>query len=268
MDVREPAVAGMFYPGTEGALNRELDTLLTPGRERKTAVGVVSPHAGYIYSGAVAGEVFSSVHIPEKVVLLGPSHTGLGARGAVMAKGAWSVPNGTARIDEDLAEELISGCPLLTEDVTAHLHEHSLEVQVPFLIHERPGVKIVPVTLMAFGIDACREIGIALARTIGFRGEDVLIVASSDMTHYESQERAERKDRLAIDKVLHLDPKGLMDVVMENDISMCGVIPVTVMLFAARELGASKASLVRYATSGDVTGDYAQVVGYAGMVVE
>lgn len=268
MDVRNPAVAGMFYPGTRDSLERELGSLIPKGRVRKKARGVISPHAGYIYSGGVAGELFSSVEIPEKIILLGPNHTGLGAMGSVMTSGEWRLPNGTVRIDSTLAGRLVGGSQVLTEDIMAHLREHSLEVQIPFLLHERVDIEIVPVTLMGLDVESCREVGLAVAGAIRSSGEDILIVASSDMTHYESQESAEIKDRKAIEKVLDLDPEGLMEVVRKNDISMCGVIPATIMLFAVKELGAKKASLVKYSTSGDVSGDYDQVVGYAGMIVE
>ena len=265
---RNPAVAGMFYPGSEELLNRELDLMMPEAGEKVKALGVVSPHAGYVYSGKVAGELLSSVIITPKVILLGPNHTGLGSRASIMTEGSWSLPNGTVPIDTSLAEDILQRSDFLTPDELAHMREHSIEVQVPFLLHERSDISIVPITLMGLSVESCRELGHAIAGAIESAGEDVLILASSDMTHYESQESAKAKDKKAIDRVLGLDPEGLMDVVSRNNISMCGVIPATVMLFAAKKLGAKKAALVRYATSGDVSGDYDQVVGYAGMVVE
>lgn len=268
METRSPAVAGMFYPGTEQALTAELDRLIPVKSTRRKAIGIVSPHAGYIYSGGVAGALISSVAIPKKIILIGPNHTGFGANGSVMAEGRWALPNGTVNIDESLAKKIISATNILSHDSLAHLREHSLEVQIPFLLHERADLDIVPITLMGLGLDACREAGQAIAGAIKESGEEVLIIASSDMTHYESDRSARKKDQKAIDKVLALDPEGLYRVVTENRISMCGIIPATVMLYAALELGAKKAQLVKYATSGDVSGDYKQVVGYAGMIVE
>lgn len=265
---RNPAVAGMFYPGDSDKLNDQLDRLLPENESRKKAIGIISPHAGYVYSGKVAGDVISSVLIPPKVILLGPNHTGVGTRCAIMTSGSWELPNGEVRVDVPLAERIMAGTDLIHLDETAHSREHSIEVQVPFLIHERPDVSIVPLALMWMKLKACREIGSAIAAAIKGCGEEVLILASSDMTHYESAAAAKEKDHMAIDRVLDLDPEGLFHTVMDESISMCGVIPTTVMLFAAKALGATKASLVKYATSGDVTGDNSQVVGYAGMIVE
>lgn len=268
MERRNPAVAGMFYPGTEQALSAELDRLIPEKSAKRKAIGIVSPHAGYIYSGGVAGELVSSVAIPKKIILIGPNHTGFGIKGSIMTEGCWTLPNGTVTIDASLAKKIVNSTKVLDHDALAHMREHSLEVQIPFLLHEREDIDIVPITLMGLSVDACRQVGHAIAKAIRESGEEVMILASSDMTHYESDESARKKDKKAIDKVLALDPEGLYEVVTENRISMCGVIPTTVMLFAALELGAKKAELIKYATSGDVSGDYKQVVGYAGMIVE
>lgn len=268
METRYPVVAGTFYPADREALNAELGRLVYSDIEKRKAIGIISPHAGYIYSGAIAGELISAVAVPEKIIILGPNHTGLGPAASIMPEGIWSLPNGAVPVDSVLAQELMSNTEILTSDISAHQGEHSIEVQIPFLLHRRQNIEIVPITLMGLSLDSCRELGRSIARTITSYGADVLIVASSDMTHYESAESAGEKDKKAIDKVLTLDPEGLLDVVVRNRISMCGAIPATVMLFAARELGAKKASLVRYANSGEVSGDYERVVGYAGMMVE
>ena len=268
MESRSPVVAGTFYPATANALNAELDRLIPSVSEKSKVIGIISPHAGYIYSGAVAGELISTVTIPKKIIIIGPNHTGIGPSASIMLKGIWSLPNGDVNVDSDLAEEIISNTKILISDESAHQREHSIEVQIPFLLHQRQDIDIVPITLMGLSIDSCRELGHSIARAIISSDEDVLIVASSDMTHYESAESAERKDRMAIEKILALDPEGLLDVVTRNQISMCGVIPATVMFFAAKELGATKATLVRYTNSGEVSGDYEKVVGYAGIMVE
>jgi len=268
MESRSPIVAGTFYPADAESLNAELDRLTPFVAEKKKAIGIISPHAGYIYSGSVAGELISTVAIPEKIIIIGPNHTGIGPAASIMPKGIWSLPNGDVNVDSDLAEKIIGNSKILSSDESAHKREHSIEVQIPFLLRQRSDIEIVPITLMGLSLDSCRELGHSVARAIKSSDEDVLIVASSDMTHYESAESAERKDKMAIDKILALDPEGLLDVVTGNRISMCGVIPATVMLFAAKELGAKQASLVRYTNSGEVSGDYKQVVGYAGIIVE
>ena len=268
MESRSPVVAGTFYPADAESLNAELDRLIPSENEKRKAIGIISPHAGYIYSGAAAGELISAVTIPKKIIILGPNHTGLGPAASIMAEGMWSLPNGNVNIDSHLAEKLISNAEILSSDRLAHAREHSIEVQIPFLLHQRQDIDIVPIALMGLSIDSCRELGHSIAKAIISSDEDVLIVASSDMTHYESAESAERKDHMAIEKILALDPEGLLDVVVRNQISMCGVIPATVMLFAAKELGATKATLLRYTNSGEVSGDYEKVVGYAGMMVE
>ena len=268
MESRSPVVAGTFYPADAKALNAELDRLIPSENEKRKAIGIISPHAGYIYSGAAAGELISAVTIPEKIIILGPNHTGIGPAASIMIEGRWSLPNGDVNIDSGLAGKIMSNAEILTPDRSAHQREHSIEVQIPFLLHQRQDIDIVPITLMGLSIDSCRDLGHSIALSIKSSDEDVLIVASSDMTHYESAESAERKDSMAIEKVLSLDPEGLLEVVRGNRISMCGVIPSAVMLFAAKELGARKASLVRYTNSGEVSGDYERVVGYAGMMVE
>lgn len=266
--VRQPAVAGAFYPAEPDKLRKELARCLSEkSGSKKKAIGIVVPHAGYIYSGAVAGMVYNQTELPERFIILSPNHTGLGEPYSIMPRGEWLTPLGRALIDEELASSFMKNCPLLREDETAHVREHSLEVQIPFLQILKKDFRFVPLTLSFLPFESCKKVGTALARTIREAGENILIIASSDMNHYESQEIAERKDRLAIEKILALDPEGLYETVKKNGISMCGIIPTTAMLVAARELGAKKGELIKHATSGDVTGDYSSVVGYAGLIV-
>lgn len=268
--LRSPAVANMFYPGDKDRLKEQLSTYIRAVPEPKRVLAAVSPHAGYIYSGGVAGAVFSQIRIPDAVVILGPNHRGMGASVALSASGTWDMPLGSVPINEAMAESILkvstSGVKI-KDDPGAHAMEHSIEVQVPFLQFLRPEVSIVPIALSHLTYDACQEIGQALVQGIQDYGKEVLLVASTDMTHYESQKSAKEKDKLAIDRILDLDPAGLYETVSRHGISMCGVIPTTIVLEACKVLGASKAELVRYATSGDVTGDNAQVVGYAGFIV-
>jgi AmmeMemoRadiSam system protein B len=267
--IREPAVAGMFYSADPKKLRAEVDGYLhdQPGIEAVSAMGVVSPHAGYMYSGHVAGAVLSRVKIPQKLLILCPNHTGNGAWASINTKGFWKTPLGDAKIDSNLASRLQTLYPKLEEDAAAHAREHALEVQLPFLQELRPDLEFVPLCLSHFSFAECLGLGEAIARLIEESDEAILMVASSDMNHYESQERTLVKDQRAIDCILALDPEGLYRTVHEEAISMCGIIPTTCMLIAARKLGAQGARLVKHATSGDVSGDYSGVVGYAGIII-
>jgi len=267
--IREPAVAGMFYPGQEKKLRSDVLTYLQAEGEAEPieAFGIISPHAGYIYSGHVAGAVFSKVKIPPKALILCPNHTGFGAWAAIDSKGAWHTPLGDSKIDEPLAKRLMELYPEIEEDPSAHAREHALEVQLPFLQELRPDFQFVPLCLSHFSFKQCQALGEAMAKLIQESQEKILMVASSDMNHYESQERTLKKDQMAIDCILELDPEKLYRTVHENDITMCGIIPATCMMIAANQLGAKKATLVKHATSGDVSGDYSGVVGYAGIVI-
>ncbi len=264
--VREPAVAGKFYPGTRTALEQSVKEMIGQGPARD-ALGVMAPHAGYMYSGRVAGEVYGDVRLPHTFVILGPNHSGLGTAASIMDSGIWRLPGGDAVIDENLAFSILSHSRSLAVDDKAHLFEHSIEVQLPFLQYLVGEIKFVPISMMVSSVDYCRDIGLAVAAAIKAAPGSVLVIASSDMTHYETQAVAQEKDQLAIKHLLELDPVGLLETVQAHHISMCGVAPAAAMLFACKELGAREAMLARYETSGDVTGDYNQVVGYAGVVV-
>ena len=261
---REPAVAGRFYAGEPAALRREVDRFLAAGGEKVRAKGLVAPHAGYVYSGAVAGAVYARVEVPQRVVVLGPNHTGLGCPAALWPDGAWRLPTGEVPIDPELTAALAGG-PLVEVDLEAHLHEHSLEVQVPFLVRARPDVSIAALCLGHLRFADCEAVGKRVAKAAA--GAGALVVASSDMSHYIPADAAREKDHRAIERILALDPAGLYEVVHREKISMCGIIPATVMLVAALELGATRAELVRYGNSGEVNGDMRQVVGYAGILV-
>lgn len=275
--IRRPAVAGQFYPGSKEHLEGDVGKYLSTGAKPRKVIGIIAPHAGYMYSGHVAGAVFAASQIPERVIVLSPNHTGIGAPAAIMSEGEWAMPMGNVKIDSELASTLVANCDELTEDASAHMHEHSLEVELPFLQALQPKLTFVPITVSHLRFDICEKIGKAIAgvlassptsdRLSSFVHRNILLVASSDMTHYEPHEVAKGKDKLAIDKVIKLDAKGLLDVCARERITMCGVIPASIMLIAARELGATKGELIKYATSGDTSGDYSSVVGYAGVIV-
>ena len=263
---RRAFVAGQFYPGERERLRETIAHLAGPPAARKKAVAVVSPHAGYIYSGAVAAAVFSSTLIPGTVIVLGPGHREIESLFAIQSRGSWQTPLGKSPIDTDLADGILRRCALVAEDDQAHLGEHSLEVQLPFIQYFREDAAIVPICVShEAGYDQLEALGRSLAEAVRAHGRETLIVASTDMSHYVSQKTAERKDMLAIRKVLDLDPAGLYDTVTSERISMCGFQPTAAALVAALGLGAVGAELVLYQTSGDVSGDTTQVVGYAGI---
>lgn len=265
--IRRPAVAGQFYPGAKEALKNTVNEYLQYEVQPMKVLGLAAPHAGYIYSGATAGHTYASAIIPKKCIVLAPNHTGMGAKAAIMTDGEWAMPMGNIPVDTSLANELVNNCNIFTDDSTAHVAEHSLEVQLPFLQARQPDLSIVPITLQHMSYEDCETIGKAIAKTIKDGDEDVLIVASTDMNHYENQESTVKKDDLAIKKVLELDSRALLNTCGENRITMCGVIPTSIMLIACKELGAREAKLVEHTTSGDVSGDYDAVVGYAGFLV-
>jgi MEMO1 family protein len=274
--LRTPAVAGRFYPARADELLRDVREYSSPVpsvevSEHISAIGCVAPHAGYIYSGGVAGAVYSRLEIPGHCVILCPNHTGKGRPLAVMASTTWQTPLGEVAADAQLSARLLHRFPALQEDSAAHRGEHAIEVQLPFLQARQPHLKIVPIAVGTSDFDVLRGLGEALADVIGALEEDrklkVLIIASSDMNHYESDAVTRVKDHKAIERVLAMDGRGLWDVVMNEEISMCGFGPTIVMLTAAKILGATSATLVKYATSGEVSGDYESVVGYAGIIV-
>lgn len=265
--IRSPAVAGRFYPSDPRELAAEIDIYAPPDAEKLPALGCVVPHAGYMYSGHVAGAVYSSLQIPSRCILLGPRHFPRGQPMAILTQGSWQTPFGEAPIDSDLASKLAHAFPLLRGDAVAHEREHSLEVQIPFLQRLVPDLRFVPVVLASDRYHTLEQLGQAVAKVVSAESEPVLVIASSDMNHYESDAITREKDRKAIERILALDPRGLYDTVRKEGITMCGYAATVAMLVAMIQLGAKGAKLVRYATSGDVTGDRNEVVGYAGVTI-
>ncbi len=267
--LRLPAVAGQFYPGDKQTLSETLADLIPElsSAEKTDAIAVISPHAGYIYSGSVAGETIAKVNVPENVVIIGPCHHGQGAPVALMDHGEWETPLGQVPINEELATLILKHSESIEADEVAHRPEHSLEVQVPFLQAMQSELQIVPIVVSRVSLETCLEIGKGLAKALKEFDKPVLIVASTDMTHYESRSSASRKDKFALDNITNLDPKKLYESVMGMKISMCGVIPTTITLAAALEMGASNSELIRYTDSGETSGDTNSVVAYAGFVI-
>jgi MEMO1 family protein len=264
--IRQPAVAGKFYTDDPEQLRQELATLIPP-EDGTRVLGLVAPHAGYIYSGKVAGLAYGAVRVPEAVLLLGPNHTGAGAPAALAPSGEWLTPLGPVPVNSRLSKLILKHAPLVREDPSAHHFEHSIEVQLPFLQYRNPKVCIAALCLSLSDFDSISALGAGLAQAIIEYGEEVLIVASSDMNHYESAQVAKEKDDLALAELARLDPEALLRVCRERRITMCGVIPAAVMLVAAKLLGATSSRLIRYTTSGEVNGDLNRVVAYAAVTV-
>jgi MEMO1 family protein len=268
--IRSPAVAGRFYPSNPDELAATVRRMSAPGNdaaaEKISVPACLVPHAGYVYSGGVAGEVFGRITLPKKVLILGVRHFPRGESMAMLSNGAWRTPLGDAPIDTELASALRDACPLLREDAVAHSQEHSLEVQIPFLQVLAPGFSFVPVALGTVRFDDLVRVGEAVARVLSATQEHVLLLATSDLNHYEDDATTRVKDAKAVEKLLALDARGLFDVCRTEKISMCGLGPAVATITALREMGVTKGELVRYATSADVSGDRSSVVGYAGIV--
>lgn len=265
--LRKPAVAGRFYPARPDELTHDLERYIARTTERQQALGCVVPHAGIMYSGHVAGAVYGCLDLPSAFIILCPNHTGYGRPLAILSEGEWETPLGKVCVDAELATALKRTHCALEEDTEAHRFEHSLEVQLPFLQHLRKEFRFVPIAVGVERFSPLEELGQALATVVRGAAVRPLLVASSDLNHYESDQINRIKDRKAIDRILDLDPRGLYDTVHRENVTMCGYGPTVAVLTAARTLGAKEAELIRYATSGDVTGDRSAVVGYAGIVI-
>lgn len=267
--LRQPVVAGRFYPGDAAGLRREVDACLAQAAPRtgKRTILAMVPHAGYVFSGGVVGRTLGAATLADTLLLLGPNHTGRGRRLAVWEAGAWKVPGCEVPVDEALAGAFLKADARLVADIEAHLGEHSLEVELPFLCATNPGARIVPVCVAEPDPATLAAVAGSMAGVLRERLEPVSIVVSSDMSHYISQSSAQKRDGMALSRVLALDPEGLWQTVRREGITMCGVLPMVLGLLLAKALGAQEAVLTAYATSGEVTGDTDQVVGYAGVLV-
>ncbi|MCU0663966.1 MAG: AmmeMemoRadiSam system protein B [Myxococcota bacterium] len=266
---RQPAVCGSFYPREPQELLRAVDSFLARRSFDKaisSATAVICPHAGYIFSGAVTGEVLSSVDVPTRVILVGPKHRRAGAGAAVDTSSVWRFPFGDVELDEALCDALAQRAGI-ERDAMAHRDEHSLEVQVPFLWRRCPQLRIAPLLLGHEAMPRLEMIGAALAEVVQQAQGSVLMLASTDMSHYLPEAAAQKQDALALERIGALDPAGLLETVVSRDISMCGVLPTVAVMYAAKALCATEATLIRYTTSGQTSGDLSAVVGYAGYVI-
>ncbi|MFH1640169.1 MAG: AmmeMemoRadiSam system protein B [Chloroflexota bacterium] len=266
--IREPVVAGQFYPARADQLREMMRRMTDEKAVKEDAIGAILPHAGYVYSGPVAGAVISRIRVKDTLLIMGPNHTGQGKPFSIMTEGVWKTPLGDVEIDSGLAKYLLSISDYLEEDSTAHASEHSIEVQLPFFQYFRSDINLVPIVLSYAPGGVYRKIGREIARAILNSNREVVIVASSDMTHYETQESARKKDNQAIEAMIALDEDELLRRVADLNISMCGFGPAASLITAAKELGATGAELVKYQTSGDIINDFSSVVGYAGIVIK
>ncbi len=266
---RQPVVAGRFYDADPEKLNSMVDGFLglaTEQRKEKTLLAM-APHAGFVFSGAVCGKTLAMANLESTILLLGPNHTGQGDRFALWPDDGWNIPGASVPIDTELATALLDADPMITADTAAHVGEHSLEVILPFLHRMNPDTTVVPIAISAHVFDDVAGVGKAIGQALKEFDRPVSIVVSSDMSHYISHDEAKKLDSLALEAAVNLDPRALFSTVRDHQISMCGVLPMTAGLFAALELGATQGELVAYATSGEVSGDFDEVVGYAGVLV-
>ena len=265
--IRKPVVDGQFYPSSAEELKEMIHGMVDEKITKEDVIGYYAPHAGYIYSGQVVGATISRVKLKNTFIIMGPSHSGMGEPFSIMTAGKWQTPLGDIEIDSELAKAIIANSSYLKEDSLAHLQEHSIEVQLPFIQYFKSDFKFVPIVLSHADASVYRNIGKAIAKATKDSGKEVVLVASGDMNHYESQKITRTKDKQAIESILKLEPGELLERVKEFNISMCGYGTAACLIYAAKELGASKAELVKYQTSGDVVGDYSSVVGYAGILI-
>lgn len=261
-------VAGSFYPSSVDSLTKQIESFVDKNAVKSNVVACMLPHAGYMYSGRVAVETVSRINIPDKIVIIGPNHTGCGAAYSIQTEGIWQLPFGQIKIDSNLANCILNNSAYLERDSDAHRHEHSIEVEIPILQYFKKNFEIVPICILSEDVDALKEIGntiVTAIKQVKLQGS-VLIMASTDLTHYQPQQQASKKDKEAIEAIINLDVDKLNEKVKGLGITMCGCAPVSVMLTAAKALGAKRGELVRYETSGDVTGETDSVVGYAGVL--
>ncbi len=266
--IRHPVAAGRYYPGSASEIREMIEMFVDETAEKEEVIGLLMPHAGYPYSGSVAGATISRVRFKDTFIIMGPSHTGMGKPFSIMTEGVWGTPLGEVEIDSELARQIVAASKYLQEDTQAHQQEHAVEVQIPFLQYFKPDIKIVPIILAYAPAEIYKEIGKDISGAIKKLNREAVIIASGDMTHYEPQKYAKEKDTQAIEAMLNLDEDELTRRYEELDISMCAHGPAVSLISAAKELGATRAELVKYQTSGDVTGDYSSVVGYAGIIIK
>lgn len=277
--IRQPAVAGYFYESDKDSLKKRITWCyahkLGPGQipgeigDKRSLYALISPHAGYVYSGPVAAHSYHKLAedgIPETVIILCPNHTGMGSGLATMTEGSWLTPLGDVEIDGELARALVQNYPLLDDDPSAHIKEHSCEVQLPFLQEISPDFKLVPICMMMQDLQTAQELGHAIAETAARLERDVVVIASTDFTHYQPHDVAKAQDEKVLEFIASLDEEGMVREIQKSNITMCGYGPVAAAITASKAMGARVADILKYATSGEASGDYSSVVGYGSAV--
>jgi len=277
--IRKPAVAGMFYESDEDSLRKRIKWCyqhkLGPGRlpgemgNKRTIKGLIAPHAGYVYSGPIAAYSYLELAedgMPETVVILCPNHTGIGSGLSTMTEGSWQTPLGEVGIDHQFAKEMLNYYPLLDDDPSAHAQEHSCEVQLPFLQEISPDFQMVPVCMMMQDLETARELGESISHTARKLKRDLVVIASTDFTHYQPNDVAKAHDKKVLEAIASMDELEMMQRIQQFNVSMCGYGPVAATIEASRGMGAHEATILKYATSGDTSGDYTSVVGYGSAV--
>lgn len=276
---RKPAVAGYFYESDENLLRERIKWCYThpvgPGRiptklgDKRSIKGLISPHAGYEFSGPVAAFSYLELAedgVPETVLILCPNHTGMGSGLSTMTEGSWLTPLGEVPIDTEFAEKLVSNYPLLDDEPSAHLREHSCEVQLPFLQELGQDFKLVPICMMMQDLETSQELGRAIAATVDELDRDMVVIASTDFTHQMPHEVAEAQDAKVLEAIETFDEEEMIKRIITNNVTMCGYGPVATTMAASKAMGARDARILKYATSGDTSGNYTSVVGYGSAV--
>lgn len=266
--IRTPIVNGQFYPNKTDQLEKTIKGYRPSGESKIDAKGIILPHAGYLYSGRVAVTTVSKVLAKKRLIILGPNHSGLGVNFAIWPKGKWNTPLGDVAVDEELAALILSKSDIIEENYASHRNEHSIEVELPILQYFFGEFSFVPIACMQADSRLYQKVAAEIAEAIKAIKNDILLIASTDLTHYEPDPAARRKDSLAIEAIINLDEDGLVQTVSKNEISMCGLAPVAIFISCLRKLGAKKAQVALYQTSADFSGDSSSVVGYAGIIIK
>lgn len=276
--IRKPAVAGIFYESDPESLKKRIEWCfkhsLGPGKipeegNKREIKGVIAPHAGFIYSGPIAAHSYSEIvedGFPQTFIILCPNHTGIGSGVSVAKEGSWNTPLGDVEIDEEFASELLGESSIIDSDYTAHSQEHSCEVHIPFLQYFKKEFKIVPISMWMQDIETSQEIAIAIKKAALKLKRDIVVIASTDFTHYQAQEVAFRNDHIVLQSIEEMNEMQMLETVSKLNVTMCGYGPVATTILVSKMLNASEGKILKYATSGDITGDYSSVVGYASAV--
>lgn len=265
--IREPVVSGQFYPQNASQLRKEIERFKVKESAKQAAYGIILPHAGYVYSGRVAVTTVSKVIPKKRIIILGPNHTGYGQDFGMYSDGSWKIPFADLPIDSKLAQRILESGADITADTLAHKFEHSIEVELPILYYFFGDFSFVPIVCGASSIAIYEKVAAQIFSAVKEDKEEILFVASSDMTHYEPDTTARRKDRAALEHIINLDAERLVKTVKKENISMCGIAPVAILLLIMKKIGANKANVSLYETSADSTGDASSVVGYAGVII-